>query len=325
MSSLKFLQIQYKSKFELKTPSTKELLVLVFLCMLSFLYTGNSYAYNIEPAIEEFTLEVYDQREASIKFTNTTQEAQEFKVYSHRYNPETEEIIDDRDFVHLTTETFPLEPNESKDILYEIIIPDDALSGSYFSIIVIEQIQPQSTESNSVIGISYGIGSLIAIHVKDDTDISEVFVTETTTQLKYTKPLNPLSTEIEYKIKNNSKYTFLPTGQLAILSPNEQPVFYQINPEETKLYPESELTFTFNHEGNIKDLLKNKIALARVGTQFPGNLRENQIELSYFNQTLTIAITFIVTGTIFTTFIILARKKSNKKLKLLAKKQESSE
>ncbi len=301
--------------------STKLFLVLVFFCSILITNTKNLDSYSIEPAIEEFVMGIYEQKTSTIRFTNTTQEKQNFKVYSDRYNPESERILDERNFITLDIQEFSLEPEETIEIEYNIDIPGDTLAGSYFSIIVIENIHDQRPTASSYISLNYGIGSLIAIHVEDETDINEIFLQQVNVELKYKKPLNPFNTVIEYAVKNNSKYTFLTTGQVILISPDKKPIFYQINPDETKLYPDNELTFEFQYEGELKDLLKNKNLVAKINSQFSNNLRETQIELPYYTQTLTIAIAILTAVVILTIYIIISKKTGNKKITKIFKKK----
>ena len=308
-------KFRYKGFQIKKVTSTKLFLVLVFFFSLLFAYTNNTFAYNIQPAIENLVLEINEERTSSIYFTNTTEERQNFKVYSHRYNPEQEQILDERNFITPNIDFFSLEPNEKFEIGYTIKIPDDTIAGSYFSVIVVENIKGKTPTTTSAIGINYGIGSLVAMHVIDDTDIAQIFLTQTEVELKYIKPLNPFNSKLEYKIKNNSKYTFLPSGQLVIGSKGQKPVFYQINPEETKLYPNKELVFEFTYNGNIKDLIVNKKALARIGMQFSSVLRETEIELPFLNRTLTIVITFSIIAVVVSTVVLMTKKETDKKLK----------
>ncbi len=304
---------------------TKTLTFLVLFFLFSISFAGQSFSYSISPAIEEFFLEIYQKQESSIYFTNTTTGVQNFKVYSHRYNPEKEKIIDERDFVTLEQEEISLEPNQTSEIKYKINIPEDTLAGSYFSIIVVEGIEEQTPTPTSAIALNYGIGSLIAVHVIDETDIAEVFLTQTQVTLKHKQPLNPFNTEIEYRIKNNSKYTFLPTGQLIIASEGDAPLFYTLNSEEQKLYPNTEISFSFNYKGNYEDFLKDKKVIARVGTQFSNQLRETQIDLLYFNQTLTAG---FFAGSILvaiTIAVLITKKKGDKKATEMLKKKMSPE
>lgn len=309
---------QYKKK---NNTSTKLFLVLVFLCSILITNSKSLSSYSIEPAIEEFVMGIYEQKTSTIRFTNTTEEKQNFKIYSDRYNPERERILDERNFITFDIKEFSLDPGENIEIEYNIDIPSDTLAGSYFSIIVIENIHNQKPTASSYIGINYGIGSLIAIHVEDETDITEIFLEQVDIELKYKKPLNPFNTEIEYTVKNNSKYTFLTTGQLMLISPNKQPIFYQINPNETKLYPDNELTFEFQYEGDLKDFLTNKTLVAKINSQFSNNLRETQIELPYYTQTLTITIAALTVIIILTIYVIISKKKGDRKIAKIFKRK----
>ncbi len=306
-----------------KFTSTKFFLVLVFLSLIFLTPLSKTFAYNISPDIEEFTLEIYQEKESIIYFTNSGEETEDFKIYSHRYNPEKKEILDTRNFITLQQETLSVEPGETAEINYKIKIPGDTLNGSYFSIIVVESTETKEPTPLSSIGLNYGIGSLIAIHVIDDTDITEVFLNQTNITLRQKNTLNPLKTELEYKITNNSKYTFLPAGQLVITSQGEPPLFYTINENELKLYPNAELTFNFNYEGELKDFLTNKKATARIGTQFSNHLRETQIELPYFSQSSNYAMIAGLLLAILIIAVILTRRQGSKKAKDMLKKKMS--
>ncbi len=305
-----FNKIQKKN-----TTSTKLLLVLVFFCASFCLNSTPTSSYSIEPAIEEFVLELEQQVDSTINFTNTTQEEQNFKVYTHRYDPKNQEILDDRSFVTLGITSLTLEPEQTAEIEYRINIPEDVLPGSYFSIIVIENVKEENFERQGGIAINYGIGSLIATHVVDDVNISEVFLNQTHAELRYKRPLNPFNTIIEYRIKNNSKYTFLPLGQLTIASEKDKPIFYKINSEETRLYPQDELSFQFKYEGGLKDLITNKIAFAKVTSEHSSVFKETQIELPYLTQTLRIGTAILGFFVILTTLIVFVKKTNEKRIK----------
>ncbi len=305
------------------TTSTKLYLVLVFFCLGFWLYPTTISSYSIQPAIEEYTLELEQEVDSSVNFTNTTEQEQNFKIYTHRYNPEKQEILDDRNFVTLSINSLSLEPEESAQIEYRVSIPDDVVPGSYFSIIVVEDINDEDIEREGGIGLNYGVGTLIAIHVIDDVDISEVFLNQTHTELKYKRPLNPFNTVIEYSIRNNSKYTFLPMGQLTIASKKDKPLFYRINEQETRLYPQDKLTFEFEYKGNLKDLITNKIAVAKVASEHSNEIKETQIDLPYLTQTLRIGSAILGFVVVLTASIILIKKSHQKRLEKAFKEKFS--
>jgi hypothetical protein len=295
--------------------STKLFLVLVFFCLCLLPYPSKSRSYSIEPAIEEFVLELDQEITSSVSFTNTSEQKQDFKVYNHRYNPKEQKILDDRDFITLETNSLSLEPDETGEIQYKINIPINVVPGSFFSIIVVEDVNQEDIEQTGGIGLNYGIGSLIAIHVIDDTNISDVFLNQTDTKLEYKKPLSPLNTVIEYSIKNNSKYVFLPTGQLTISSKKDKPIFYKINQEETRLYPGQSLSFEFEYQGTLKDLITNKMAVTKIGSQYSNDLKEDQIKIPYFTQTTRIVAAVLIFLVVLTTSIVLVKKSNENTLK----------
>jgi len=280
--------------------------------LVIFCFSANlTNAYQLQPTVEEFTVGVNDTRNSTLYFTNTTDEPKSFKVYSHRYNPEDEKILEERDFISLGKTFFILAPEETAEIPYSINIPNDILGGSYFSIIVIEDLPSEDTPTPSGnISINYGVGSVVAVHVEDDTDISQVFLEETVVKLRHKKPLNPLNTKIEYTIKNNSKFTFLISGTLGIFSKGEEPIYYRINPEELKLYPGAELSFDFEYKGTYEDLIKNKIVAAKIGTQFSNHLRENQMELNYLTQTVSMGAAFFTTVILIVIALVIIKKQN---------------
>ena len=307
-----------KSKGKIIT-STKLFLVLVFFCLTFAFKTNPTLSYSIEPAIEEFLLNISQEASSSVNFTNTTQEEQRFSIYTHRYNPVEQEILDERNFLEVKTTSLSLEPEETAEIEYLINIPEDILPGSYFSIIVVEGLQDEDVQQRGGFGLNYGIGTLIAIHVVDDIDISDIFLNQTQTTLRYKRPLNPFNTVIEYSIRNNSKYTFLPTGQLTIASEKEKPVFYQINEDEKRLHPEDRLTFEFEYKGNIKDLFDNKKAIAKIASQYSNELKEDEIEIPYLTQTLRIGGVVIGSLAILTASILLIKRNQRKTLEKMFK------
>jgi hypothetical protein len=295
--------------------STKLFLVLVFFCLCLLPYPNKSNSYSIEPAIEEFVLELNQEVTSSISFTNTSEQKQEFKIYTHRYNPAEQKILDDRNFITLETVSLSLEPNETGDIQYKINTPNNVVPGSFFSIIVVEDVNQEDMGQTGGIGLNYGIGSLIAMHVIDDTNISNVFLNQTHTELTYKKPLNPIKTIIEYSIKNDSKYVFLPVGQLTLASNKNKPIFYKINPEESRLYPGQSLSFEFEYQGNLKDLITNKTAVTKIGSQYSNDLKQNQMELPYFTQTTRIASAILIFLVVLTTTIVLVKRSNENTLK----------
>ena len=312
---LKKRKILFNKNQRKNITSTKLYLVLVFFCLGFWLNTTATNSYSIEPAIEEFVLEPEQQVDSTINFTNTTQEEQSFKIYTHRYNPKSQEILDDRSFVTLSINSLTIEPEQTAEIEYRITVPDDVLPGSYFSIIVVENIKEENLERGGGIGINYGIGSLIATHVIDDVNISEIFLNQTHAELKYKRPLNPFNTIIEYSVKNNSKYTFLPTGQLTIASERDKPLFYQINDQETRLYPQDKLSFQFEYQGGLKDLITNKETFAKIASEHSNDLKETQMELPYLTQTLRIATAILGFIVILTILIVVIRKTNEKRIK----------
>lgn len=284
-----------------KITSTKLILVLVFFCFLLF-QTKSINAYYLEPAIQEFLIQPNQSTTSYFEITNTTDEEKELNIYTERYDPKEEEILKEKNFVETEITKILIEPKGTKKIEYEITALDDMLAGSYFSIIVAENVNQR--EQDDGIGINYGVGSLIAMHIVDDTDISDVFLNQTEARIEFEKPLNPLETKIRYYIKNNSNYVFLPLGQVALLHKNEEPTFFRINTDEERLYPDEELVFEFTYEGEYHDLLEDKVAIARVGMQHSDTLKETTSTLLYFEQTKLAIILLITSLAIITTLVV---------------------
>ncbi len=285
-----------------KRTSTKYILVLVFFCFFLVLQTTNIHAYNLEPAIKEFLIQPNQTTTSYFEITNTADEKKEIEIYTERYDPKEEEILKEKNFVETKTRKLLLEPEGTETIEYEIQIPDDMLAGSYFAVIVVENVNQRGEDDG--IGINYGVGSLIAVHIVDDTDISEVFLNQTEARIEYEIPLNPLNTKFKYYIKNNSNFVFLPIGQIAIVHKDKKPTSFAINSDEERLYPEQELVFEFEYQGNYYNLLEDKIVNARVGMQHSDTLKETETTLLYFEQTKLAIILLISTLAIITTIVV---------------------
>jgi len=142
-------------------------LKIIGLLVLGFLYTwisvspANAQGFAVAYPTTEFTISPGGNFIGSIPVTNMSEEPITLRMYFADWiaNPEdTSSYFYDEEggnnerslmgFMTFSPERMTLEPNETRDVVYEINVPDDsALEGSYWIVIFIEKIATEQLDS----------------------------------------------------------------------------------------------------------------------------------------------------------------------------------
>jgi len=150
-----------------------------------------------------------------------------------------------------------LEPNQTKDILFNISIPEQALPGAHYLGLFAKK---TTAENDGVVSIGSRVGSLLFLYVSGE--IQESLFRETFKTKKIVN-INP-NIDVDLQLKNNGNIHVVPTGNLIIKNrKNKVLETKNLNDSQQKILPNNDFikTFTFDNL-NWKDAGKINVDLS---------------------------------------------------------------
>ena len=236
---------------------------MFFVSLLFFVSSNTIYADTISPFINEVSLQENERTWEHIKYTNEGDTKKEILLLVYGYNLQKEEVDETiPTLLRVDTDTFTINPGESKDIPYEIVLPDNISEGTYFNLLIL---QPSTGSTTSSVTSSSSVSQIVRIDVypENSTD-NKISVTPSSISLEIINRGIPWikASEIKYTYTNTSNYILQPEGEIQIFNEkqNTEPIYLKINKEEKLLYPGETLTETLKtNKWNIYDLIYNRI------------------------------------------------------------------
>jgi len=280
-------------------------LTLFFLLFPFFLFPSKKvFADSISPFINEVSLKENERTRESLTFTNESDLPKEILLRVYGYNLKTEEIDDNVPLLlRVDTDTFLIQPKESKDLPYEIVLPENIKVGTYFNLLVLESI---SQAKNSTITTSPSISQIVRVDIYpvDSTDNTISSIPADISLEVISKGIPWIKgVEIKYSYSNISNYILQPQGEIQIFNQkqNTEPIYLKINKDENLLYPGDVLSETLKtNTWNIYDLIYERVVLGRFYNGVDRQYQGDQTTIESFKE--EIAIVGIVTLFLFIIF-----------------------
>lgn len=295
------------------------LLLLIVSIFSSFLSPLNAGGLSLKPGVLDVNIPSGTSEKRTITIENLDNYKKELSLEASTYDPRTEEILTTKSFITLSSTKISIDPEEKVDIEYTIEIPKETPSGTYFNTITAEQVNVDGTIGGSL-EIRMGLGSIIAIHVADDTtSVDKIFKENSSTQISIIKRGFPYLSNVvaEFSYTNNSDFVFRPQGEIRITDERGQQVAsrVEINPQKKPLYKGQ--TITQRIEAPVWDIFnmtKGKTVSTRIYNGIGTEYIQNQVEINisttaYILIGITSLLTLITVGKVYT--ILFKREKGS--------------
>jgi len=285
--------------------------ILLLFPLFFFLSSKEISADSIAPFINEVNLKENERTREELIFTNDGDSSKEILLQVYGYNSQTDDIDNDiPTLLRVDTDSFLIKPNESKELPYEIVLPEGIEIGTYFNLLILEPI-PQV--KNSAIITSPSVSQIVKINIYPaDSAENKIPKTPADITLEIVHKGIPWikATEIRYTYRNISNYILQPKGEIQVFNEkqNTEPIYLKINKEKKLLYPEEELSETLKvNTWNIYDLIYKRVVLGRFYNGVDGEYQGEQTTIQDFkNET-------VITGVVILfLFVILRESLKNK-------------
>ena len=298
--------------------------ILIPFALLAFSFS-EIYADTAYPFQNTVNIQEGETASSKVTFKNEGNESEKILLKVYGYDPENEAISSDEPILlRVDTDTFDVEGGETKDLPYEIVIPENTEIGTYFNLILL---QPVSDTEGSTVTTTPSLSQIVEINVYKEGNTT------------YSLPSNPGNITIEildrgipfvkgasikYTYTNTTNYVLQPDGELQIFNEeqNKEPEYIEINKEEKYLYPGEELTETFTIDSYIwsaDDLIYDRVVLARFYNGIDGGYQGEKTTIQSFKTESIIGIVSVLL------LVIILSEFSKGKGRKLSKNEEEFE
>lgn len=272
-------------------------IVITIVLIATFLSVSKVNANSINPGKQEITLSIGERTTSSVTYTNDSDQTQEIKLSTYEYNPKTDSIFEDREkiFLKVDTDTFTVQPNESKKIPYEIYPLGNTTKGTYFNIVVLT---PTTAQSN--ITLSESISQLVVLHlVEPEEQILGVTTRDYTVSLQVIDKGIPFiqPIKVKYAVINNSNFVITPDGNIEVYNNNGKYASYTttINREKKRLYPNESLEEEVTIDGfHFSDILFNRTVIGHIYNGLDSNPQNISKDIGAYKIELVIGVAIIL-------------------------------
>lgn len=267
---------------------TTTLLLTLFLTVFPSLLSADT----ITPFVNTVSLNQAGRSRESFQYSNESNIQREILLQAYGYNIITEDIDADVPILLLVdTDTFVINPSETKDIPYEVVLPENLETGTYFNILILEPVS-QAEESSITTHTSASQIVRIDVYPKDSEDNkiadipADISLEVITKGIPYIK-----AAQIKYTYTNTSNYILQPEGELQIFNEKQktEPVYIKINEEEKVLQKGEMLTEIFEIQSwSIYDLIYERVVLGRFYNGVDGQYQGEQLRIENFKDELIV-------------------------------------
>lgn len=273
---------------------------LTIICLTSalFLFFGQkTEATILTPSISEYILSASERDASTITIQNTENKTITVTPKIYPYDPESETLLLENGYTFLKAdiEEFKIAANGEFEINYEIIPPNNLTTGTYFNLLVLEEIaNKQVIQDTNPVNTTNNLAHLVVLHIVEggtvqgiDTNFATVDIQVVDRGIPFIKPLI-----IRYTYQNITNYVLEPEGEIQVYNTDGkyEPVYVKINKTDEKLYPgdtrEEEIEINKWH---ILDIFYNKEIIGR----FYNGIDENHISTSTSAESFT---TYAIAG-----------------------------
>ncbi len=275
----------------------------ILVCAIFFVFIGQVNALSISPLRHTLVMDRGESNTIAITVTNEEDKTQYIQPDIDGFSIDPEKgyaVFNVKDeaisWIKTKEGIIELEPNQTKDILFNLEIPNDALPGAHYLGLFAKK---TNTENEGVVSIGSRVGSLLFLYVSGE--IQESLFRETF-QTKKNININP-NIDVNIELKNNGNIHVVPVGNLVIRNrKNKILETKNLNDSQQKIFPNNNFikTFTFSNL-NWKDAGKINIEMS-----LKYGLQEQEIHENisvWFIPKAVIVFALIIIGSIFIIFM----------------------
>lgn len=256
----------------------------IFFVLLFFHpFLNKAHANKVFPYKTEIIISNQERTKESFSFKNESTKDIKITPIPYSFDSKNVQIIENGEiFVRTDREIFTVKPEESIQLDFEIVPPNNMEPGTYFNLILLEkQEEDVFLPEFSPLGVVDTLSHLVVLHIADpdssvfgiSTEFAQISLNIQQKGIPFIRPL-----KLKYSYQNITNYVLTPMGELQIFNEDSkyEPVYIKINQEEKKLYPgdikeeEFEVNLT-----NIVDLFVVKKVIGR----FYNGIDENFVSL----------------------------------------------
>ena len=276
----------------------KTITKLIFLTLILALFPISSFALTISPPTMEFIAEAGETITDVVKLynetpdtINLTAEIRDFKPLNEKGTPNFLPIADKNDlskisnWIDVKEKTIILEPNERKNILFTINIPNGASPGGHF----VGILWTTPSVNKDSVGIASKTGTLILVNIAGMAEEKARIIEFSTDKKIY----NHLPIDFSLRFENMGNIYLKPIGEIKIKNIwGKEITSLDINPGLNNALPESVRQYNLswqknNVPENLSELIKekNNFAFGRyraIATLDYGTANQTLIAEKYF-------------------------------------------
>jgi hypothetical protein len=291
---------------------------MLFVLLFFLPFSSKVYANKVFPYKTEIIISNQERTKESFSFKNESTKDIKITPVPYSFDSKNVQIIEDGEiFVRTDREIFNVKPEESIQLDFEIVPPNNMEPGTYFNLILLEkQEEDVFLPEFSPLGVVDTLSHLVVLHIADpessvfgiSTEFAQISLNIQRKGIPFVRPL-----KLKYSYQNITNYVLTPMGELQIFNEDSkyEPVYIKINKEEKKLYPgdikeeEFEVNLT-----NIVDLFVVKKVIGR----FYNGIDENFVSLEV-RQEPNYTLPLFIGAILLLTVLLLKSFKKRKKTK----------
>jgi len=270
----------------------KKLFTIGFISILFSLPLTPVRANTLTPAINQTIMSTGENVSSKILFTNTTNKEIYISPTVVGYNPKTSSIITDESYMFVKTDIdiFKVEANSTLSLNYQVVVPANLSLGTYFNLIILKQTNDSGfLDSDNSVGAVDNLSHLVVLHVVEQGDVKGITSEFAQISMEIVDRGIPFlkDAKVKYIYQNITNYVLVPDGEIQIYNSKGKyaPVYYKINQERQKLYPNDIIEETIVIDRwNISDLIYPRTILGLFYNGIDENSisKEIQQNSSYF-------------------------------------------
>jgi hypothetical protein len=297
--------------------------ISLFLCtiLLGLATPSEISAKTIIPPVSEYLLTTQERREGTVTFKNDSRKEIFLSPVVYSYDPQTLQMSKEDGFIFTRTdkEIFPVKPQETFELSYEVVPDRDMHLGTYFNLIILEEeVEKVFVAETNPVGAVENLAHLVVLHIADpNEDVKGVTSEFADVQIEIIDKGIPFvsPTVIKYTYKNVSNYVLNPMGEIQLYSTKGRftPEYIKINKDQQKLYPGGLLEEEFKiQKDHISNLFTQRVVLGRFYNGIDENLIIKEVVIQP-NFELFVALAILVVAIVALMKVVLDKKKKSSK------------
>lgn len=246
----------------------KHLFSILFTLLLSLIPISKTFAsITVSPSQQTITTTEKTSVKRKVTFKNDEKTTIYINPQVFSYKPKEKEFLtEEKDiFIKINNEILAVRAGESVTLEYEVVPTGSISQGTHLNLIMFQDAQKESKNTQYQVGISGKISHLVVLNIIGKNGFPKDFAYVNIEVMDSGIPFIKAS-KIKYTLHNTTDFIITPTGEIQIFNQKGgyRPIYNHINKAEKRLYPKESITETFEiKDWHIQDLLfpRNIVAL----------------------------------------------------------------